>query len=489
MKNKDNINSLMNSLVKSFKDIDKTMKNKIRVNSIFSSLDENTNKNFNKLINLSDLRYKSVKSGIRLNNILSIQKPKYENLIEELKNDKLYSTNDLDSEKKKLFINSFRYKTKEINDIRNKLKASLRLKQHINNYQMKENKSPKEKLSKLKSIIKKGNKLAQINKFFEKKLDNKRLEQKNEILINSLIDEDYKKFHQNIQSYQNILNNIRTLTENNKNNKSLKIDKSIFRNTIDNIDPKRFKALSYTERSSDKNKNPKKDFEFDVRKIKNIKMSHDKAYNNLLKSKSPKPLEIKINNSILTNISSRNKSITSNNFTNINFSNTLNSHKNSIIEKHKKNNSLDANKLNDFKNTANIIFNETENGLFIKENFNKKRNRLNNNLKLFKTFNKKIHKPILSLNKKNIKLPITLEGDLKEEQNNIEIKEYNEKNVEAIKKKFQEIYEQKKIKWKKEDILMGLKKEKEMQNIFEIENFLFEVQNKNLLKKNKNKYN
>ena len=108
---------------------------------------------------------------------------------------------------------------------------------------------------------------------------------------------------------------------------------------------------------------------------------------------------------------------------------------------------------------------------------------------MFKTFNKKIHKPILSLNKKSIKWPITLEGDLKEEQNNIEIKEYNEKNVEAIKKKFQEIYEQKKIKWKKEDILMGLKKEKEMQNIFEIENFLFEVQNKNLLKKNKNKYN
>ena len=81
MKNKDNINDLMNSLVKSFKDLDKTMKNKIRVNSIFSSLDEYTNKNFSKLINMSDLRYKSVKSGIKLNNILSIQKPKYENLI------------------------------------------------------------------------------------------------------------------------------------------------------------------------------------------------------------------------------------------------------------------------------------------------------------------------------------------------------------------------------------------------------------------------
>ena len=93
------INDLIDSLVKSFKDYDESLKNKLRANNLFSSLDENTNKNFNKLINLSDLRYKSVKSGVKLNNILRQQKPKYEDLIEELKNDKLYSTNNLDSEK------------------------------------------------------------------------------------------------------------------------------------------------------------------------------------------------------------------------------------------------------------------------------------------------------------------------------------------------------------------------------------------------------
>ena len=490
MKNKDNINALMNSLVKSFKDLDKTMKNKIRVNSIFSSLDEYTNKNFSKLINMSDLRYKSVKSGIKLNNILSIQKPKYENLIEELKNDKLYSSNFIDTEKKKLFKNSFKYKNKEINDIRNRLKVSLRQKQQGNKNKKKENKNPKQRLSRLKSILRKVNKLAQINAVFGQKLKQKRLEEQNEKLINSLIDEDYNKFNQNIQTYQNILKNIRVITENNTNKKHLKIDKSIFRNTIENINLNRFKALTYTEASSDKNKNlPKKDFEFDVRQIKNIKISHDNNFNNKLKNKNRNSQEIKINNSNLTNISSRNKSITSNNFNSSNISNILNTQKNIESERQKKNNSVKANKFFDFKNTANVIFNETENGLFIQENFIKKINKLDNRLNLFKTFDKIEQKPIQSFNEKNINLLPNLEGNSKEKQNNKEIKEYSEKNVDAIKKKFQEIYDQKKIKWEKEDLLMDLQKERDRQNIFEIENFLFEIQDKKLLKKNRIKFN
>ena len=121
MKNHDNVNELIRSLVKSFGELDKSLKNKIIVNSIFSSLDDNTSKNLNKLINYSDLRYKSVKSGGKLTNIIKKQKPKYELLVEELKNDKLYSTNVLNKEKAKLFKNSLVYKNKEIYELRNKL--------------------------------------------------------------------------------------------------------------------------------------------------------------------------------------------------------------------------------------------------------------------------------------------------------------------------------------------------------------------------------
>ena len=66
-----------------------------------------------------------------------------------------------------------------------------------------------------------------------------------------------------------------------------------------------------------------------------------------------------------------------------------------------------------------------------------------------------------------------------------EIKDYNDKNNEIIRKKLQEVYEQKKLKWKNEDKLYEIKKEKDRQNMDEIENFLYIIQNKKLLRKNK----
>ena len=47
------------------------------------------------------------------------------------------------------------------------------------------------------------------------------------------------------------------------------------------------------------------------------------------------------------------------------------------------------------------------------------------------------------------------------------------------------VYEQKKLKWKKEDKLNELKKEMDKKNKLEIEDFLFEVQDKHILKRQK----
>ena len=258
MKNENNVNHLITSLVKSFEELDKSLKNKIRVNSIFSSLDENTNRNFNKLVNLSDLRYKSVKSGVKLSNILNLQKPKYENLIEELKNDKLYTTNILDDEKAKLSQDSFRFKNKEINKIRNKLKTSLKLNSKLYNFKKKGNSQTKEKLPKLKNILKKAVNLAYVNNYMKNKLEQKRAENQNENLINTLINKDFKQFNDKIKAYHNFLNNIRAISEKNKDKKNIKIDKNIFKETIDSINPKSFRALAYTETPSKKIKKAQK---------------------------------------------------------------------------------------------------------------------------------------------------------------------------------------------------------------------------------------
>ena len=444
-------------------------------------MDESTKKNFNKLINLSDLRYKSVKSGVKLNNILRQQKPKYENLIEELKNDKLYSTNNLDSEKAKLFKSSVIYKNKEIMKIRNKLKHSLRPKQNINLIPEKEKSESKNNISNLKNMIRKVPNLASINEFSKKRMKNKKLEKKNENLFNNLI-LDYNHFQNKIDNYHNFLNKIRNLSEKQKNDKKLKIDKNIFKNTIQSLNPKSFIALTYEESSDKIKKNlRKKDLEFDVRKIKNIKKSHDYNFNNILKNKTSKMCLTEYNDSLNSNFSSRNKGIISLNITDNNFSNILNSQRLSIP-----NNSLDKNKLDNFKNTAHIVMNETEYGLFNEENFLKKKNKLN---KFFNDNNKTNEKKKEAIKRQSLHLIKNKEDDILHKSNMKEkipeIKDYNEKNNEIIRKKLQEIYEQKKLKWKNEDKLYEIKKEKDRQNMNEIENFLYLVQNKNLLRKNK----
>ena len=145
------------------------------------------------------------------------------------------------------------------------------------------------------------------------------------------------------------MNKIRNYSENQKSDKKLKIDKNIFKNTIQSLNPKSFIALTYEE-SSDKIKKKlrKKDQEFDVRKIKNIKKSHDYYFNNILKNKTSKMCLTEYNSSINTNFTSRNKTITSRNITNDNFSNILKSQRLSVPGP---NNSLDKNKINNFKNT------------------------------------------------------------------------------------------------------------------------------------------
>jgi len=487
MKNQKAVNELMNSLITSFKQYNKSLKNRIKVNSIFSGFDENMNKNFSKLINLSDLRYKSVKSGVKLNNIVTYQKPKYENLIEEIKNDKLYSTNILDTEKEKLLKSSLVYRNKEIHDIRNKLKTSLKPKLYI--YKSQNKNSSHEKKLKLKNMIRRVNNIIHINAFLKKRIKNKKSNTEKEKFIDNLMEKDYKKFQDNIETYHEFLNNLRTISENNNSKKKLKIDKTVIKKTIDNISPKSFQALTYIDDSSKKKPVIKKeDFQFDLRKIKNIKMYHDKNINTILKNQNSKYCKTENDQSKTSYMSLRDKSLTPNNLTNYNISYTLNTNINSDRKRKNKDKSLYNTKPLDFKNTAYLILNETENRLYNEENYKNKKNKIDNYFKLFKT-----HSNINNDKAKSFKRKSIQEIKIKEETNDnnniktntIEIKDYNEKNSEKIRKKFQEIYEEKRLKWKKEDKLKELKKEKERQNRIDIENFLFEVSNKKYIQRNK----
>ncbi len=104
-----------------FNQYDRNLKNRIKANSIILSFDEDANKTFNQFINLSNNRFKAVKYGGKLNNILSKQKPKYINMNTDILNDIIYNTEYLTKEKNKFYKSVNHFCVKKINKLREKL--------------------------------------------------------------------------------------------------------------------------------------------------------------------------------------------------------------------------------------------------------------------------------------------------------------------------------------------------------------------------------
>ena len=119
-------NLLIPELITNFKDYDKNFSNRIKVDNLLMSFNDDANRNFNKFVELSNKRYKSIKSGNTLNNILGKQMPTYNKLNKEINNNEIYSTTELEEDKKKLGKSVNKFKTKELNAIREQLKDSLR---------------------------------------------------------------------------------------------------------------------------------------------------------------------------------------------------------------------------------------------------------------------------------------------------------------------------------------------------------------------------
>ena len=78
------------------------IKTRVKIDNIFNEFDDNAHINFKKFIQLSDQRYKSVKSGTSLNNILENQKPEYNELSNKILTNKFYNNDEIECESKKL---------------------------------------------------------------------------------------------------------------------------------------------------------------------------------------------------------------------------------------------------------------------------------------------------------------------------------------------------------------------------------------------------
>ena len=94
------------------------LKNRIKIDGIFSEFDDNANVNFKKFIKLSEKRYKSVKSGTHLNNIIENQEQEIKELSNNILANKFYNNNEIEKESKKLLRKMGKKENQDLFEIR-----------------------------------------------------------------------------------------------------------------------------------------------------------------------------------------------------------------------------------------------------------------------------------------------------------------------------------------------------------------------------------
>ena len=463
LKKKENTNELIPHLIDSFNNFNKTVYNRIKFDGIINFFHSNADKKFNNYVKLSEKRYKSVKSGSRISNIIQQQKKNYKNVENKIINNYLFTNFDeVENEIEKLEKNNNFYKTKDINEIRQKIKDSLL------NFTFKEIEYRKKLNKKIKQKKEKNNNKIvneEINNSIDYENENKLiLNDENEDFLqtkeiyNEIIKKDQNNFNEKIKNYNNnFIDKIKEITNENKENSNenkIKIDKKRNQKIFSfryNFYPKSFQFINY--RDDIKPKFIKKkhvDVDFDIIKIKKF---HKKIH------------------------LSNNK----NNF----FSN--NNNLQSYFDNNNKPNS------NLLKNTIKVVKTEVENSKFLedkialkKENFddffnkfypeetienfeNKIKNTLYSNYYLTQKKNENNNKNLINNNNNNINI-----------KNSNEKKTYSNK-LKDIGGKFKEIYSQFKIKWKEDE--EQLEKEKQIEKLKQKEIYEF-LRNSKIIDRN-----
>ena len=121
MKNadKENINSLVPQLLGKTSEYANNLQDRVKINGIFSEFDAYMHENFQKFIEMSQQRYKSIKSGNHLEKKLRSQRVEYNDISSQILADPFYNNKEIEVESKKLLKKMNKKKNdKEISDLR-----------------------------------------------------------------------------------------------------------------------------------------------------------------------------------------------------------------------------------------------------------------------------------------------------------------------------------------------------------------------------------
>ena len=224
-------NELIPILLDKFDEYTNKIKDRIKIDSIFSEFNEKTRSEFSKFIKMSQLRYKGIKSGNSLENMLEKQKPKYNQLSKKILDDIFYNTNDIEDENKKLLKKPSKkenqaladlrreiiFKTKDFtkNEIRNRERLEkIVMKKRLEIQQREQNKTfSRFNFNYEPNAIKKKSPKRKIeiereeSKHYDTDNEETMQEQKN--FFEDLMNEDTKFFNDNIKEYKNYLIKLR----------------------------------------------------------------------------------------------------------------------------------------------------------------------------------------------------------------------------------------------------------------------------------------
>ena len=346
------------------------LKDRVKIDNIFNEIDLYASDGFKQFIKLSDNRYKCIKSGISLNDLLERQKNEYKEVSDNILENNFYMNNEIEKESKKLYKKLTIKESKELFKIRrNIINLNRNLSQNDLIKKKYENKIKAKSVNKDDNSSNGESKIKQNNTIINKEKDEKIYKDKKKYL-SDIVEMDKKYFNKNIESYKNFLKDIEKTKDNSK------ILKIMSRN--DNLGHKysfkfkNIKLLSFKEEKKEEDviqKKMEEDSRIDIKTLmKYTKRGNKKWFQEQLKQKSNKRLahilnKRKKNDELLSNNENEIKSLL-----NKNALSTINANNKNIF-----NNTTFTN----FGNTIKTVKNEAQFIKNIKENFDIKRQTVN----------------------------------------------------------------------------------------------------------------
>ena len=480
------------------------LKNRVKTDGIFSEFDDSANANFKKFIKLSEQRYKSVKSGTHLNNILENQRPEYKELSTQILSNKFYNNDDIELESKKLLKKMdikenqdlFKLRKDIISKTKDFTKSEIKNREKLVHNAMKKRKSkekdkkklltnkdymyfPKYKAHNFKKSREKMPKI--LDKHYDKLVNKDELMEKKKY-FDDLMSNDCNKLNENLMDYKSYLKDVERT---HKNGDPLKLNnnKDNFGHTY-NFSQDRIKLLTYKEEEViDNRPKQKKEPKVDINKLmRYTKRGNKKWFQKELKNKSHQKF-IPFKSSKLAKTSSvfYSPNTTNNNFLKDDKNSNTNTQMNTYTEDFNFN-ATTSTAFSNYKNTIKTVRNEADKVRYLNENFDRKMRTMEgffklNNLPRIDDYENIIKDKTNYFESKERKSSNNYKRDGSKKDSGIEYDRNRFDPIKQIYSSFNKTYLNKKVLWEKEDKKRELLKKKNEEKEEEIKKYLKEIKN------------